>query len=260
MLTTVLTISGIGLLCGVVLVIAAKFLAVPVDETAENIRNVLPGANCGACGYAGCDDYAGKLATDKTIKCTLCTPGGGEVAEKISGILGVACEAMVPQKAMVHCAGTFDVAQFQMEYVGPKTCKACHSFYKGRKSCTYGCIGYGDCVSVCNFNALMIVNGVAVIDRDLCTGCGACANICPTKIITIKPETSKVYVACSSHDKGGVTRKLCTAGCIGCMKCQKTCQFDAIHVVDGVASIQPDKCTSCGECIAVCPVHVIKKI
>lgn len=257
MITTVSIISGLGLICGVLLTIAAKLMAVPVDETASNIRNVLPGANCGACGFAGCDDYAKQLA-DGNIKTNLCTPGGDDVSRKISEILGVAYEDVKEQKAVVRCAGDFDTSEYIMEYDGPKTCKACNAFYQGHRSCTHGCLGFGDCVNVCKFGALSIQNGLAVIDRDLCTGCGACVKMCPNQIISTVPEASRVYVACSSHDKGAYTRKVCKAGCIGCMKCQKTCEFDAIKVTDNLASIDPEKCTNCGKCVEVCPTKVIK--
>lgn len=258
MLGTILVVSAIGLGAGVVLVIAAKILYVPVDETVIKIRNVLPGANCGACGFAGCDDYAGRLAGDKTIATTLCTPGGGAVANEISDILGVECGEIIPRKAFVACAGKKDVAQEKMEYVGPKSCAACNLYFKGKKSCTFGCIGFGDCAKVCNFGALKIVDGVAQVDQSLCTGCGACENVCPPKVIHIVPKKNKVYVACSSCDKGGVTRKVCSAGCIGCMKCQKICPFDAIHVENFCATIDANKCVGCKKCIAECPMKVIK--
>ncbi|MEG1687150.1 MAG: RnfABCDGE type electron transport complex subunit B, partial [Angelakisella sp.] len=212
----VLFISGLGLACGILLVIAAKLMAVPVDETESNVRAVLPGANCGACGFAGCDDYAKQLAAGG-VKTNLCTPGGDAVARQLSELLGVAYEDVKEQKAIMRCAGNFDTSDYVMEYKGPKTCNACNSFYQGRRSCTHGCLGFGDCVNVCKFGALEIVNGLAVINRLLCTGCGACAKVCPNHIIGLASDTARVHVACSSHDKGAYTRKVCRAGCIGCM-------------------------------------------
>ena len=202
MLTAVLSVSAIGLICGVILVIAAKVMAVPVDETAQKIRECLPGANCGACGFAGCDDYAQQLATVAGVKTNLCTPGGDSVARKISEIKGVAFEDVVEMKAYMRCNGDFDSSEYIMDYKGPKTCKACNAFYQGRRSCTHGCLGYGDCANVCKFDAITIENGLAVIDREKCTGCGACTKICPNFIIGLAKDTALVHVACSSHDKG----------------------------------------------------------
>ncbi|MEG0753073.1 MAG: RnfABCDGE type electron transport complex subunit B, partial [Angelakisella sp.] len=243
LLSAILIVSGIGLVCGVILVIAAKVMYVPVDETVIKVREVLPGANCGACGFAGCDDYAKQLGEGNGVKTNLCTPGGDSVSRKISEILGVAYADVEEVKANVYCAGDFDTSEYVMEYEGPKTCKACNTFYQGRRSCTHGCLGFGDCVNVCKFGAIEIVNGLAVIDRALCTGCGACTKVCPNLILGLAKDTALVHVACSSHDKGAYTRKVCKAGCIGCMKCQKTCEFDAIKVTDNLASIDTSKCT-----------------
>ena len=253
----VITVSAIGLVLGVILVIAAKLMAVPVNQTAEDVRAVLPGANCGACGFAGCDDYAKKLAEDPNTKTNLCIPGGEPVARQISEILGVEFAGVQDVKAVVRCAATFDTAEYKMDYKGPQTCKACSTFYKGHRSCSYGCLGFGDCVDVCKFGALSIENGLAVVDRDLCTGCGACAKACPQLLIALVKSDSLVQVCCSSHDKGAQVRKVCSAGCIGCMRCQKTCEFGAITVKDNLASIDPDKCTNCGKCAEVCPTKVI---
>ncbi len=258
MLVAVLSVAAIGLICGVILVIASKLMAVPVDEKAEKLRDTLPGANCGACGFAGCDGYAKYLADEKSPRTNLCAPGGDRVSRKISEILGMEFQDVVEKKAFVRCTGTFETAEYKMEYDGPQTCAANNMFYQGRRSCSVGCLGFGDCVSACKFDAMSIVNGVAVVDRDLCTGCSACAKVCPNNLIDMVKETNMVSVGCSSHQKGALVRKECTAGCIGCMKCQKTCEYDAIHVTNNLATIDYDKCTNCGKCVEVCPVHVIK--
>lgn len=261
MIQGILVVSGIGLAAGVLLVIASKFMFVPVDETAEKVRACLPGANCGACGFAGCDGYADALAKrDGTVKPNLCTPGGEAAAKGICEVLGLPFEGVKAAKSMIRCSGDFDTSVYVMDYEGPKTCRACNAFYQGRRSCSYGCLGYGDCVEVCKFGALSIQNGLAVVNRDLCTGCGACAKVCPNHLFEMIPDSSAVWVGCASHDKGAFVRKVCKAGCIGCMKCQKTCEYGAITVTGNLAHIDPEKCTNCGACVEVCPVHVIHKV
>ena len=253
----ILIVAGIGLAAAIILVIAAKVMFVEKDQKAEDLREMLPGANCGACGYAGCDDYAAKLATGECTKANLCTPGGNELNRKISVYLGLPFEETKAVKAMVKCSGNYDTSEYVMDYEGPKTCKSCNAFYQGRRSCTHGCLGYGDCVASCKFGALSIENGLAVVNRALCTGCGACAKACPDHLFEMIPETAMVYVGCASHDKGAFTRKVCKAGCIGCMKCQKTCEYGAIIVTENLASIDYEKCTNCGKCVEVCPTKVI---
>ncbi len=254
------TVTVLGLICGIILVIASKVLFVPVDERIGKIREVLPSANCGACGFPGCDGYAAYLVGEGDINITLCSPGGETVAKQIGDILGKSFDGMEAVKATVRCVGTNDVSKQKLEYSGPSTCEACHTFYSGSKECVTGCMGFGDCVNVCEFDALSIINGVAVVNRANCTGCTACTKVCPHNLIFMTKESAKVHVCCSSHEKGAVTRKQCTAGCIACTKCEKTCQYDAIHVKDGLAVIDYDKCTSCGDCIDVCPVNVIKRM
>lgn len=252
-------VTIIGIVSGVILTLAAKFMHVPVDERVSNIREVLPGANCGACGFAGCDEYAEKLVHEG-VKINLCTPGGADVALQISTLLGADFEEVVAKRAIVKCAGTTETTKYIMDYQGPQTCEACNALYQGRRSCSHGCLGYGDCVVVCQYDAIRIENGVAVVDKDACTGCSMCAQRCPNSLIAIVPATSEVHVACSSTDKGAFVRKLCAAGCIGCLRCQKICEYGAITISDNLAAIDPEKCTNCGKCIPVCPTKVIHTI
>lgn len=252
-------ITGMGLAFGFLLSLADKFFAVPVDERAAKIREALPGANCGACGFAGCDEYAAKLAQGEA-KTNACIPGGQQAIDAISAILGVAAEASQEVRALVACGGTDENSQYCMEYEGPKSCKACNMFFQGRKSCSNGCLGYGDCVEACKFNALVVKNGLAVVDPAACTGCGACAKECPNHIIALIPKKSKYVVACSSHDKGAIVRKTCSAGCIGCGICQKNCPSEAITVTDNLAVIDQAKCTGCGICAEKCPTKCIHAI
>jgi len=253
----VITVTVIGAVCGVLLSIADKYMAVPVDERVSQVREVLPGANCGACGFAGCDEYAEKLV-NAGVKTNLCIPGGAETAKKISAILGADFEAVEAKVAVVRCSGTNEQTGLIMDYQGPKTCEACVTYYRGKGSCSYGCMGFGDCVAACQYGAIEVVDGVAKVDKSLCTGCGMCAKACPKALINIIPASSDVFVGCSSTDKGAVTRKVCSAGCIGCKRCEKACNFGAITVTNNLASIDPEKCTNCGECVQVCPTKVIR--
>lgn len=255
-LIATLVVGVVGLVLGLALVTASKKFYVETDERVTQVRECLRGANCGACGYAGCDDYA-KAVASGAAKPNLCTPGGASAAGQISEYLGVEAENAEPVKALVRCSGTCEKCAEIEDYQGPATCAACASLHRGKKACGYGCLGYGDCVKVCKFGALSIVDGVAHVDEELCTGCGACAKACPHLLIGMVPVKNHVAVRCSSRDKGAVVRKVCSAGCIGCMMCTKVCPTGAITVSDFLAAIDPEKCTNCGACAEKCPVKVI---
>ena len=262
-ITPVILVVVIGAVSAVILTLAAKFMAVPVDETAVAVREVLPGANCGACGYAGCDDYAAALAADPHgVAPNLCIPGGATSSGAISKILGVDAGSAVPVVARVRCSGISEKTKEDMEYQGFKTCEASKLFFNGHGACKFGCMGYGDCVAACKFDAIHVCNGVAVVDREACVGCGACAKACPNQLIEIVPQTARVFVGCSSCDPGKATRSVCEVGCIACKICEKECKFDAIHVENNHAVIDPEKCKNCGMCAKKCPrniIHVIPK-
>ena len=256
-LIPVLVLFGVALLCAILLTVASTFFGVKEDQTATAIRECLPGANCGACGYSGCDGYAKALAEKSTDVTNLCVPGGDSTASEIAAILGVEAQDVVEKVAYVACNGTCDAVSTKFDYRGPKTCRAVELFYSGDKACIYACHGYGDCVKACPQNAISVINGVAKVDPALCIGCGICVRECPNHIIALIDDTTKVVVKCSNHDKGAQTRKSCTNGCIGCMKCEKTCPRGAIKVIDNLATIDYSLCTGCGSCVAVCPVHCI---
>ena len=247
----------IGLLSGAVLTVAAKFMAIKVDETAVKLLEALPGANCGGCGYAGCADYANALAADNTLKANLCTPGGNAVAKAVGNILGIEVEEATSKYAIMKCSGTHEKTSYSMDYRGYQNCAANKLFYRGRGTCEKACLGFGDCVPVCDYDAIHIENGIAVIDRNKCIGCGACAKACPNALIEIVPDKMRVIVGCSSVDKGSVTKKICNIGCIGCKLCEKECKFDAIHVENNHAVIDYTKCKNCALCAKVCPSKVI---
>ena len=256
----VMLVGGIGLLAGVILAAASKFFAVEVDERVTKIRECLPGANCGGCGFAGCDDYAANLIANPDLPINLCPVGGAAVAQKISEIMGVSFEAATPKHAVVHCNGTCQNTKYAIDYEGPQTCAACNTMFGGRGTCNFGCIGFGDCVAACQYDAIHIVDGVAVVDPENCIACGACARACPKGLITMIPETSQIYVSCSSKAKGAVTRQACSVGCIACRKCEKSCPSGAITVNNNVASIDPEKCTNCGLCMSQCPTGASRNV
>lgn len=262
-LTAVIPVVIIAVICGAVLVIASKLMAVKQDEKFPAIRECLPGANCGACGFAGCDGYAKALCDDPKTPVNLCIPGSSAVAKKLSDVLGVECSDVKKQIAVVHCSGDCSKTQDKYIYQGIENCQAAKLMYGGKGSCTYGCLGLGDCAKACPQNAISVKNGVAVIDPKLCIGCGICRNICPNKLIFLTESTQKAVITCSNHDKGAVTRKLCSNGCIGCKKCERICKANAIKVIDNLAVIDYNKCVDCddfGVCAKNCTTGCIKTI
>lgn len=246
-----------GLLAGLVLSVASKIFAVEVDETTQKLRDVLPGANCGSCGCAGCDEYAAKLSTGE-VEPNLCTVGGADVAKKIGEIMGVEVGAIESKHAVVKCKGHLSTSEYIMDFEGPQSCSVAKLFYNGRTSCNYACLGYGDCANACQYDAIHIINYIATVDDNMCIGCGACSKACPNGILEIIPRDQKIFVACSNRDKGADTRKICSNGCIGCKKCEKVCEFGAITVENNCAHIDYEKCTRCGKCAEGCPVKCIE--
>lgn len=258
-LSSVLSLGGLGLLFGVLLGYASKKFEVKVDERIPKVREVLPGANCGGCGYAGCDAYAAAVVEDGASP-SACSVGGSKVAEEIGTILGIKVDETEKMTAFVKCKGTCGKAKNKYEYEGIKDCIEANELMGGAKACSYGCLGLGTCVSVCQFGALDIVDGVAKVNREKCTNCGACIDICPKGLIESVPYSKKVRVECNSKDNGKVVRVNCSAGCIGCKICEKNCPKDAIKVVDNVAKIDYTKCVNCGICAQKCPTKVIVKL
>lgn len=257
-LLAIIIVTSIGIIGAIVLVVASIFMHVPVDERVELIIEALPGANCGACGCAGCADYAKTIVEDGN-DITKCIPGGAGCVGEIATIMGAEAGEVVSLKAAVACSGTCSKTKKRFEFQGEvHTCQAAKGLYGGDGDCLYGCLGYGDCAASCAFDALIVSDGIAVVNREKCTGCGACAKACPNSIISIIPDHKrKPVVMCKNKDKGGVTRKVCAAGCIGCMKCKKACPKDAIEVENSLAVIDQAKCVGCQLCIKECPVQVI---
>lgn len=245
-----------GLAAAVLLTVASKVFYVEVDERVEKISQSLPQANCGACGYAGCADYADAIV-NSGAPTNLCRPGGADAAQKIAGVLGTAAAEVVPMAAVVRCSGDCNATKTKFDFDGVQSCKAVKRFYSGNGSCKYGCIGLGDCMAVCEHDAIRIENGIAKVIPNRCGACGQCAAVCPNSLISIRPLAKHIDVFCSSKDNGKITKMVCDNGCIGCRICEKKCPNGAILVNDFHASIDYEKCTNCGECMKACPKKVI---
>ncbi|MBE5945494.1 MAG: RnfABCDGE type electron transport complex subunit B [Lachnospiraceae bacterium] len=249
-------VGVVGILAGLLLGVASEKFKVEVDETEIKVREILPGNNCGGCGYPGCDGLAAAIAKGEA-KANACPVGGEEVAKKIAEIVGGDTDA-VKLVAHVRCAGNCDKAKDAYEYVGPKDCKlAANAPGGGPKACSYGCLGFGSCVKACQFDAITIVEGIAVIDKDKCKSCGMCVAQCPRNIIEMVPYDAGAIVECVSHDFGKDVKAVCQAGCIGCGICAKNCPKEAIEIVDKLAKVDYSKCTGCGTCKEKCPVKII---
>lgn len=252
------TMGIMGLVFGALLAFASKKFAVETDPRVGEIRAVLPGVNCGACGFPGCDALAEAIAAGKA-PVDACKAGGPGVTAKVAQVMGVQVE--LPQRrmvALVKCLGDKDKARGRGEYSGVPTCRAAVLSGGGHKECLYGCLGFGDCVRACAFNAIKIgPGGIAVVDPARCTACGKCVAACPRGIIEIVPADQHVHVMCKNQEKGAVTRKQCSIGCIACQACVRACPKGAIKVENNVASIDYSKCDDCGICATKCPVKVI---
>jgi len=236
-----------------------KIFAVEEDPLTSQIREILPGANCGACGFPGCDGYASAVA-GRTAGITSCTVGGQSVAEKLSALVGGDAEVK-PVVAVIACRGTRDKALLKGEYFGVKSCRAAKISTGSVKRCTWGCQGFGDCVAVCQFGALtMGENGLPLVGTDKCTGCTACANECPQHIIWMVPRDQKgARPICSNLNVNkAMVAKNCKNGCIKCELCVKNCPEQCIKMVNGIPVVDYAKCTSCGVCVSKCPPKVMK--
>jgi RnfABCDGE-type electron transport complex B subunit len=255
-LIPIITLGILGLLFGIGLAVASKRLVVQTDPRLKKIHDLLPGSNCGACGGAGCFGFAEALLSGKT-SIDACRVSQEKVKEQIAALLGKKIEKKVKKIAILHCNGGSKVKN-RFIYKGIQDCVAANLVLGGQKECTWGCLGFGTCVQVCPFGAIeMSAEGLPVVDKDKCKACNKCVMICPTKLFSLVPVTHPVYVACSSHDSGKDTKAVCPVGCIACKLCEKACKFDAIHVIDNLAVIDYNKCTSCGECVKVCPMKTI---
>lgn len=254
-LIPVLVVLIIGIILGLGLSFADKFMSVPVDEKQIKIRECLPGANCGACGFSGCDGYAAALAAGEAQP-DKCAPGGETTAKALGEVLGVKVEAQ-KKVAFIACDGRPDKVKETFEYTGLKTCAAAALAGGGPIACEFGCLGYGDCMRACDFNAITLSDGKPVICEDLCAACGKCVKTCPKSIISLIPKDAKTRVSCSNKKKGPAVLKACDVSCIACGMCERACDAGAIKVIDNLAVIDYSLCTACGKCAEVCPRKLI---
>ena len=259
MMNIISAVAVLGILGGVfgaVLAFAAKIFYVEQDERIDQILAVLPGANCGGCGYAGCSNCASEIVAGNA-KVNACPVGGAEAAAKIGAIMGVEAGSAEKMVAHVYCCGGDKNAKKKYNYDGLKTCDAANKVAGTPMACPSACLGYGSCVAACKFDAIHVVDGVAVVDTDKCVACGACAAACPKGLIDMVPAKQMVFIKCNNTQKGTDTRTACDIGCIGCTLCAKKCPKEAITITNFLAKIDYSKCVNCGLCATVCPRKLI---
>lgn len=251
-------VAVLGLLIGLALVAAGKKFHVDVDPRETEVREALPGNNCGACGYAGCDAVAAAIVegTAPVNACPICSQAN---RDKIGEIMGVSAGEAVPMEAYIHCAGSCDHTSAKCNYYGIDDCRAAVLAGISIWECDHGCLGYGSCAKACPFGAIKVDNGVAVVDNRICAGCGKCVAVCPKNLISLTPRKKKVAVRCSNPAKGPEVIKVCTAGCLGCTLCSKKCPEGAITMNGNLPVIDYDKCVGCGTCADVCKRGIINK-
>lgn len=264
-ISSIIVLGIIGLASAVILYFVAQKFKVEEDSRIDVVTELLPGANCGGCGFPGCRGFAEACVKAETLDNLLCPVGGLPVMCKVSEALGLAVCQATPKIAVVRCNGSCANRPRSNKFDGARNCKIAAQLYAGETNCSYGCFGYGDCVEACKFDAIVInpETGLPVVNEDKCTACGACVKACPKKVIELRnkgPKGRRVFVSCVNKDKGGVARKACSAACIGCGKCQKVCPFGAIKVENNLAYIDFELCRSCRKCVNECPTGAIHDV
>jgi len=258
------SLAAIGVLAAVILYFVAQKFKVIEDPKIDEIEAILPGANCGGCGFAGCRNFAEAIVKSNSFEGLSCPVGGNELNANIAPILGIEAVEKEPEIAVVRCSGSKANAVKKVDYDGPASCAFAHNLYSGESGCPNGCLGLGDCVVSCPFDAIEIdeETGLPVVN-DKCVACGACVKACPRTIIEIRKKGKKdrrIFVSCVNTEKGAPAKKNCTVACIGCGKCVKTCPFEAITLQNSLAYIDADKCKLCRKCVAECPTGAIHEL
>ncbi|AAQ65518.1 Fe-S cluster domain-containing protein [Porphyromonas gingivalis] len=264
-LTTVIVLAAIGAIGALVLFLAAKKFEVKEDPRIGLVAEVLPQANCGGCGFPGCSGFANACVKAESLEGLLCPVGGAAVMGQIADILGMAAAAQDPKIAVVRCNGNCDARPRTNLYDGASSCAVAASLYSGDTGCSFGCLGLGDCVDACGFDAIRInpTTLLPEVVEDACTACGACVKACPKSIIELRkkgPKSRRIFVSCVNKDKGGVAKKACSNACIGCSLCLKQCQFEAITIENNLSYIDHTKCRMCRKCVEVCPTNAIHEL
>ncbi|MCK5028403.1 MAG: Fe-S cluster domain-containing protein [Bacteroidales bacterium] len=264
-LFTVISLSAIGAIAAIILYFVAQKFKVYEDPRIDQVEEILPAANCGGCGYPGCRGFAEAMVKADDLSPFYCPVGGNETMTQAAQILGKAVEAKDPLVAVIRCSGSPAHRERVNTYDGASTCVIVSGLYSGETGCQYGCHGLGDCVDVCDFEAIYMdeETDLPVVIDDKCTACGACVKVCPNDIIELRKKNKKdrkIFVSCVNQDKGGIAKKACSVACIGCGKCVKVCAFDAITVENFLAYIDPNKCKLCRKCVAECPTDAILEI
>ena len=264
-LTTVIVLAAIGAIGALVLFLAAKKFEVKEDPRIGLVAEVLPQANCGGCGFPGCSGFANACVKAESLEGLLCPVGGAAVMGQIADILGMAAAAQDPKIAVVRCNGNCDARPRTNLYDGASSCAVAASLYSGDTGCSFGCLGLGDCVDACGFDAIRInpTTLLPEVVEDACTACGACVKACPKSIIELRkkgPKSRRIFVSCVNKDKGGVAKKACSNACIGCSLCLKQCQFEAITIENNRSYIDHTKCRMCRKCVEVCPTNAIHEL
>lgn len=257
-LIALIVLGGVGLLLALVLFLAAKKFRVEEDPRISQVQEVLPGANCGGCGYAGCRSFAETCVKSDSLDGLLCPVGGSEVMKKVGSLLGMEATESAPKIAVLRCNGSCAHRPTVNQYDSASSCAVASALYGGPTACSYGCLGLGDCTKACTFGAISIdsESGLPVVDEDKCTACGACTKACPKGLLELRykgPKSRRIYVACRNKDKGPVAKKACEVACIGCSKCQKVCAQEAITIENNLAYIDFEKCKMCRKCVEECP-------
>ncbi len=268
MIYAVVSLSLIGAAAAIVLFFIAQKFKVIEDPKIDEVEEILPAANCGGCGFPGCRGFAEALVKSanekKSIEGLSCPVGGNDAMAAAAGILGLEAEEKEPQIAVIRCSGSRENAPQKMQFDGPATCAFAHNLFSGESGCPYGCLGCGDCVAACDFDAISMdeLTGLPVV-KDNCVACGACVTACPRGIIELRNKGKKdrrIFVSCINQEKGGPAKKNCSVACIGCGKCFKVCPFEAITMNNNLAYIDYEKCKLCRKCVAECPTGAIHEL